>query len=106
AGLLTDARLTATLPEDGDYVVELSDSRYQGGGRPVYRLLIGAVPLAEEVYPLGGRRGERLGLELRGGTLGETRIAAATLSPPPGTSLHWPRVGAAMAGLSLSSGGA
>ncbi len=30
AGLLTDARLTAALPADGDYVVELSDSRYQG----------------------------------------------------------------------------
>ena len=33
-GLLTDARLTATLPADGDYVVELSDSRYQGSGNP------------------------------------------------------------------------
>ena len=31
AGLATDARLTAVLPADGDYVVELSDSRYQGG---------------------------------------------------------------------------
>ena len=29
-GLLTDARMTATLPADGDYVVELSDLRYQG----------------------------------------------------------------------------
>ena len=38
-GLLTDARLVAVLPEDADYVVELSDSRYQGGGRPVYRLV-------------------------------------------------------------------
>ena len=38
AGLVTDARLTAVLPADGDYVVELSDSRYQGAGRPVYRL--------------------------------------------------------------------
>ena len=68
-GLLTDARLTAVLPEDADYVVELSDSRYQGAGRPVYRLVIGAVPMAEEVYPLGGRAGETVGLELRGGTL-------------------------------------
>ena len=56
-GLLTDARLVAELPEDADYVVEISDSRYQGGGRPVYRLLIGPVPMAEEIYPLGGRRG-------------------------------------------------
>ena len=54
---MTDARLTAVLPADGDYVVELSDSRYQGAGRPVYRLVIGAVPMAEEVYPAGRPRG-------------------------------------------------
>ena len=61
AGLVTDARLTAVLPADGDYVVELSDSRYQGAGRPVYRLVIGGVPAADEVFPLGGRRGETVG---------------------------------------------
>jgi hypothetical protein len=54
-GLLTDARLVAVLPEDTDYVVEISDSRYQGAGRPVYRLVLGPVPMAEEVYPLGER---------------------------------------------------
>jgi hypothetical protein len=80
-GLLTDARLVATLPEDSDYLIELSDSRYQGGGRPIYRLVVGAVPVAEEVYPLGGRRGETLGLELRGGTLAApgVLVAASTL---------------------------
>ena len=83
-GLLTDARLFATLPEDGDYVVELSDSRYQGGGRPVYRLLIADVPAPEEVYPIGGRAGETVGFELRGGTLAGTRIVAATVAPFPG----------------------
>ena len=86
-GLLTDARLVAELPEDTDYVVEISDSRYQGAGRPVYRLLIGPVPVADEVFPLGGREGETLGLELRGGTLGERRIAAASLVRLPGTFL-------------------
>jgi hypothetical protein len=83
-GLVTDARLTAVLPEDGDYVVELSDTRYQGGNRPIYRLVIGPVPVADEVYPLGGRRGETVGFELRGGTLPDTKLAAATLSTPPG----------------------
>ena len=29
-GLMTDARLAVVLPEDTDYVIELSDSRYQG----------------------------------------------------------------------------
>jgi hypothetical protein len=81
-GLLTDARLTAVLPEDTDYVVELSDTRYQGAGRPVYRLVVGAVPIAEEIYPIGARRGETVGLELRGGTLHDTRIAASTVTAP------------------------
>ena len=85
-GLLTDARLVATLPEDTDYVIEISDSRYQGGGRPIYRLVVGAVPMAEEVYPIGGRRGESLGVELRGGTLPALFVAAAKLDPGPGSA--------------------
>ena len=92
AGLATDARLIASLPADGDYVVELSDSRYQGAGRPVYRLLIGAVPEADEVFPLGGRRGETIGLELRGGTLSGVRLAAARLNPMPGTRIMPARI--------------
>ncbi len=69
-GLITDARLFAELPVDGDYVVELSDARYQGAGpRTNYRLLIGAVPAAETIFPLGGRRGETVRFELAGGTL-------------------------------------
>jgi hypothetical protein len=97
-GLLTDARLTAVLPTDGDYVVELSDSRYQGGARPIYRLVIGAVPAADEIFPLGGRAGDTLGLELRGGTLGGVRIAAATMKPLIGTELMPARINNAMLG--------
>jgi len=91
-GLLTDARLVADLPEDGDYVIEVSDSRYQGGGRPIYRLVIGELPMAEEIYPLGGREGDTVGLELRGGTLQGTEIAAVQLQPLAGTRLHPPRI--------------
>ncbi len=83
AGLLTDARLTAILPEDADYVIELSDSRYQGGGRPVYRLVVGAVPVADEIFPLGGRQGETVGFELRGGNLPDLKVAAATVIAIP-----------------------
>ena len=91
-GLLTDARLVAELPEDTDYVVEISDSRYQGGGRPVYRLTIGAVPIAEEVYPLGGRAGETLGLELRGGTLADLTVAAERVARLGDSWIQWPKV--------------
>jgi hypothetical protein len=97
-GLLTDARLTAVLPEDADYVVEISDTRYQGAGRPVYRLVIGAVPMAEEVYPMGARAGETVGLELRGGMLPGLRIAAATVQAPFSTDVFQPRISGCMPG--------
>jgi hypothetical protein len=101
-GLLTDARLSAVLPEDTDYLVELSDSRYQGGGRPVYRLVIGTVPMAGEIYPLGGRAGETLGLELRGGSLSGVKIAATTLNATAGTDLVFPRITSAMLGIAAA----
>lgn len=91
AGLMTDARIVTVLPEDGDYVLEVSDSKYQGGGRAIYRLVIGPLPVADEIYPLGGRRGETVGFELRGGTLGEgLRVAASRLQAPPLTDLVRP----------------
>ncbi|QDV38474.1 hypothetical protein [Tautonia plasticadhaerens] len=78
-GFLTDARLVVELPEDGDYLIELSDSQYRGANRPNYRLLIGPIPVADEVFPLGGRRGDTLGLELRGGMLDGMITAAQTI---------------------------
>jgi hypothetical protein len=99
-GLGTDARLFTVLPEDTDYIVELSDSRYQGGQRPIYRLLIGPVPAAEEIYPLGGRVGEAVGFELRGGTLSELKITGVNINALPGFDLAFPRITGAMLGLS------
>jgi hypothetical protein len=90
-GLGPDARLVVALPEDGDYVVELSDTRYAGGDRPVYRLLIGSMPLATERFPLGGRVGETVGFEFRGGTVTGTAITAITLGEPgPGPDILAP----------------
>ncbi len=99
AGLLTDARIVADLPEEGDYVIELSDTRYQGGGRPVYRLVVGALPVADEVYPLGGRRGEATGFELRGGTIGEARLGVARAEAPAGLEVFHARFTGPMLGL-------
>lgn len=96
-GLGTDARLVAELPEDGDYLVEISDTKYQGSGRSVYRLEIGPAPVVEEVYPLGGRSGETTGLELRGGIVSGVRPAAATL--PAVTGPGRVRIPTAMIGL-------
>lgn len=81
-GLFTDARIIATLPEDGDYVLEFSDTKYQGGGTPFYRLVIDDLVTVDEVFPLGGRRGETVGFELRGGSLGDaTKLIAQGVFP-------------------------
>jgi hypothetical protein len=68
-GLATDPRLIVTLPEDGEYVIELSDTNYKGTGKANYRLTIGAVPLAEEVFPVMLTPGATNAVELRGGTI-------------------------------------
>lgn len=45
-GAGADARLTHTIPAAGDYLVQLRDSRYQGGEAYRYRLRLGDFPLA------------------------------------------------------------
>jgi hypothetical protein len=66
-----DARVIFKAPEEGEYVVEMSDSRYRGAPPPHYRLVIGEYDAIEEIFPLGGRRGQPVTFHLRGGTLGQ-----------------------------------
>src|SRR5262245_52807222 len=64
-----DCRVVFVAPADGDYLIEFADTRYKGGNPPDYRLKIGEYDVVEEVFPLGGRRGDTVGFTLRGGTL-------------------------------------
>ena len=86
-GLATDARLIATLPVDGDYLLELSDTNYKGAGRANYRVTIGSVPMAEEVFPLVLSPDVTNALEMRGGTVDPgkqvIRLAAVPKSLDP-----------------------
>jgi len=97
-GLFTDGYLTAVLPDDGDYVLEFCDSRFAGAGRAVYRLLIGAVPFAGEVYPLSVPRGQNTALELRGGTLSGDRLFALRTPSDPLLSMFSPTIPARLLG--------
>jgi hypothetical protein len=69
--LAGDCRVAFAAPEDGDYVVEFSDSRYRGGTPAHYRLVIADYDWPGEVFPLGGRRGEAVTFTLRGGSLAD-----------------------------------
>jgi hypothetical protein len=97
-GLFTDGYLTTVLPRDGEYVLEFCDSRFAGSGRAVYRLLVGAVPFAGEVYPLSSPRGQNTALELRGGTLSGDRLFALRTPSDPLLSMFYPTIPARLLG--------
>jgi hypothetical protein len=55
-----DARVAVTFPRDGYYYVVVHDSRYSKQMANFYRLKIGSYAYPQEIFPLGGRRGEVL----------------------------------------------
>ena len=97
-GLVTDAYLTAMLPEDGAYLLEFCDSRYEGAGRTVYRLTIGSIPFAGEVHPFVAPRGQNTALELRGGTLSAECLFALRTPSDPKLATFQPAIPARLIG--------
>ena len=67
AGL--DSILEFKVPEEGEYIVELRDFRYQGGGNYKYRLRAGVLPFVANSFPFGGKRGDTVEVELKGANL-------------------------------------
>ena len=68
-GVQGDCRVWFVADADKEYVVEFSDTRYRGGVPPDYRLKIGDYDAPEEVFPLGGKRGEQAAFTFRAGNL-------------------------------------
>ncbi|MFH1265105.1 MAG: PPC domain-containing protein, partial [Planctomycetota bacterium] len=64
-----DPVLAYTIPQDGEYTLEVSDVIYRGRGDFVYRLSIGAFPYLTHVFPLGGQRNSTAQIELDGMSL-------------------------------------
>ena len=68
-GLDVDSRLDVLLPEDGPYYVVIHDSRFSEQTDNFYRLKIGSFSYAEALFPVGGKRGSKVDVELLGGNL-------------------------------------
>jgi len=77
AGL--DARLDFTFPSEGNYYVEVTDARFSTQTQNFYRLKMGAYRYADGIFPLGGRRGERVPVTFFGGNLGASVASTADL---------------------------
>ncbi|MES1213380.1 MAG: hypothetical protein ABUL64_02230 [Singulisphaera sp.] len=84
AALGGDARLVAILPVDGHYTVELHDALYRGEEPGAFRLKIGDFHFAEQVFPLGARRGTRGLFELVGKNLAPGQMVEAELADGTG----------------------
>lgn len=74
-----DPVLLFEVPQDGDYELEIRDALYRGREDLVYRLTIGVVPFVTHLFPLGGRRGTDVDVQLHGVNL---PVAATTISIP------------------------
>ena len=91
AALTGDARLTAELPADGRYTVELHDALYRGPGPGSFRLKIGAFHYADLVIPLGVKRGTKSPLEFASTNLPAGAKADSSDAPAPGQfAAAWP----------------
>jgi hypothetical protein len=65
-GLQTDARLTHTFKDAGDYVVGVRDVAWRGGEDFTYRLRIGDFPTATTPLPMAAKRGAKTTIRFAG----------------------------------------
>jgi hypothetical protein len=89
--LAGDARIVAQLPADGRYTVELHDALYRGPGPGTFRLKIGTFYFADQVFPLGVRRGVKSPLEFSSTNLPPgTKVESADVPAPGQFPAAWP----------------
>ncbi|MBS0208506.1 MAG: PPC domain-containing protein [Planctomycetes bacterium] len=92
-----DARFAHRFKEEGDYVIEIRDSRYSGNGAFRYRLRIGDFPLVSSCYPLAGIQGKKTLVDIIGPEVSD--VAPLELQmPPTGAGEQWLQRAARRAG--------
>lgn len=67
-----DCFVTMLAPADGEYIIEVRESSYGGGGNP-YRVHIGNFPRPTAVYPPGGQAGQTLDVKFIGDAAGDIK---------------------------------
>ena len=78
-GIGVDSRLDLSLP-GGDYYAVVHDARFSRQDQNFYRLKIGVFDYAEGVFPLGWQRGEKVQVQLVGGSPAGPREVPLDLS--------------------------
>ncbi len=79
-----DPVLYYEIPEDGAYVLDIHDSIYRGREDFVYRIEVGELPYVTGIFPLGGRSGTRIAVEVKGWNLPAAKLTEGTKGKPVG----------------------
>lgn len=82
-GASSDPRLWFTFPAEGYYYVEVFDARFSTQAQNFYRLKLGGAASPEEIFPLGGQRGQPVEVTLLSSA---GPVTKTTLTPSPRTS--------------------
>ncbi|MHB1033571.1 MAG: zinc ribbon domain-containing protein [Pirellulales bacterium] len=77
-GFNPDPVIYFEVPDDGEYVLTIHEALFRGRESFVYRITVGQRPFVTSIFPLGGRAGEPVKIEMDGWNLDKT-----TLAPPP-----------------------
>jgi hypothetical protein len=83
-----DPLVRFVAPQDGEYQVRIRDTQDQGGQAYVYRLTITAGPHVERFFPLGGKRGSTVLLEVGGQGLPDASVSVTLPDNPGSEYLH------------------
>ena len=75
------------VPEDGEYLLAINEALFRGRESFVYRITIGELPYVTSVFPLGGRVGEEVKVEMDGWNLEKTAPALPPKDAKPGHHL-------------------
>jgi hypothetical protein len=79
-----DPVLHYEVPEDGDYVIGIQDALHRGREDFVYRITAGEQPFVTSIFPLGGRAGGQVIVELKGWNLPTDKLTMDTKGKRPG----------------------
>ena len=76
-----DPVLFYEVPADGEYVLEIRDAIYRGREDFVYRVAVGELPFVTGVFPLGGKAGQAIPVEVEGWNLPSPRLTQGPAEP-------------------------
>lgn len=91
-GLGSDSMLSYTFKDAGEYLLELRDIRFQGGGNFLYRLRIGDFPCVTVPYPMGIQKGASASVGFAGAAVQD--VPAIPMNIAGDSQLAWLNVGA------------